>query len=115
MKLNVFKTIIAIAISALLAYTFSIYNNSVNDWVLPVCVGTVGCIMLVCALALDISYLRSMLNIKILSGIFFLVCIITNALYAFVGVSTPKVIITNGFFVLIHILLVYGLAKANKD
>ena len=115
MKFNVVKTIIAIAASLLVAYAMYAWDKSDNGWILPIVAFVESAILLTCALGIKFEWLRTMANIKITSWIFFIICLIMNIIFSGRAFSVPAFVISNGSVVLIAILLIYSLAKANKD
>lgn len=115
MKFNVVKTIIALAASLLVAYAMYAWDKSGNGWFLPVVAFIESGLLLTCALGIKFEWLRSMANIKITSWIFFIICVVMNVIFAGKPFSIPNFIISNGTVLLIASLIIYSLAKANKE
>lgn len=115
MKLDIVKTIIAMAASALIAYGMYTWCVSDKEVILSVSSFVEIAILLTAALGLKVDYLRSMANIKIVSWIFFIVVLIMNIIFSRNDFSTPAFIISNGCTILLFVLIVYSLIKANKN
>ena len=115
MRFDVVKTIIAIAASLLVAYAMYAWDKSDNGWMLPIVAFIESGILLTCALGIKFDWLRSMANIKITSWIFFIICLVMNIIFARRAFSIPAFVISNAVFVVIGILIIYSLAKANKE
>lgn len=115
MKFNIVKTIIAIAASLLVAYAMYAYDKSGNGWLLPIFAFIESAVLQTCALGINVEGLRTMANIKITSWAFFVICMIMNAIFSCMEFSVPAFVISNGVVVLMAILLIYSLARANKE
>ena len=115
MRFNVVKTIIAVVASLLIAYGMYAYDKSGNGWLLPIITFVESAVLLTCALGIKFEWLRTMVNIKITSWIFFAICLIMNIIFTGRAFSVPAFIIANGTVALVAILLIYSLAKANKE
>ena len=118
MKCNVILTTIAVALSALLAYALYCWCKMPEANLL---VSICGGVTLVCTLAttLGISFERSRtsVNIKVVSGVFALLFLISNIVFCCVAnFAYPLYIILNGLLLLIWILIIYSIHKATtKD
>lgn len=115
MKLNPVKTAIAVLFGSLIAYSMSFFNSFAGNLLFPIACGVESAIIMTIAMALELSWMRTMTNIKITSWLFFVALLILNLIFGFVGVSTPLFIILNGAITLIYILIVYSLGKASKE
>ena len=115
MKFNVVKTIIAIVASLLVAYAMYSWDKSDNGWLLPIVAFVESGVLLTCALGIKFEWLRSMANIKITSWVFFIICLVMNSIFSSRVFSVPAFVISNGAIVLVAFLLIYSLAKANKE
>ena len=114
MKINFIPTIIAIALSALVAYgCFSLRQDNFNNLL------GIGCFVMMSiatALTLGLGFesSRTTTNIRVLSAIFTLIFLASNLIFCFISFSVPTYIITNGILLLIFILLTYSIAKAKQ-
>lgn len=114
MKLDVVKTVIAVALSLLVAYGMYAFDASEHGWLLPGVTFVEMLLFLITALGLKIEWLRTMANIKIVAWVFFLIGLIANIIFSRFNFDVAAFILTNGCVSLIFALLVYSLAKANK-
>ena len=106
MKLDVVNSLIAIAISALMAY--ACYEICVYDRVrLVVTIGaflTLG-ITSVFSLGITLEQVRSSTMLKALAWVIRIVEIITNGIFVFFDFSVPVYVIINGLILLIFALI----------
>ena len=105
MKLDVVKSLIAIAISALLAYAcYEICNYERVQWVIAA--GAFVSIGIPSMLALGVSshQERSSVMLKTLSWVFLLIEIVSNGVFVFFDFSIPVYIIINGLILLMFVL-----------
>ncbi len=114
MKINLVTTIIALAISLLIAYVFFAFCN--NEHQLLVSIGSFVFLFLTIEMTIGVSFdfSRMTTNIRVLSGIFFIIGLISNLLFCFLDFSVPSYVITNGVLLLVFILIVYGIYKAKE-
>jgi len=100
MKVNVINTAIALAISLLIAYGLYSIESNANRYL----VTTGGFIFLSTTLVLmiGISFAlpRTAVNLKIVSGVFFVVALLSNLIFSFVNFSEVSYIVTNGIVLL---------------
>jgi hypothetical protein len=53
-------------------------------------------------------------NIKVVSGIFFAIALLSNLIFTFINFSVPGYIIINGILLLVFILIAYSINKAKQ-
>lgn len=113
MKVNAVTTIISVAISAIVAYCLYSWCKSDNQILL--CIGGFISLALTMMFTIGVSFeqSRTTTNVRFLSGTFFVLALISNIIFAFVQFSSPAYILVNGLLLLIWLLLVYGIKKAN--
>jgi len=114
MKIDYIKTIIAIAVSMLIAYGFYSFQHSENSQLL---VFTSFIELLLAGffvLGLRFEQSRTTTNIRVVSTIFFFVFLFSNITFSFFEFSKQVYIITNGLLVLTSILIIYSLLKAKQ-
>lgn len=115
MKINFIPSIIAIVLSALIA--FGMYSwCRCKDMNLLIAIVSGMCMCLTSGLALGISWsdARKSTNIKIVSSVFASLEIAINVIFcSLITFSVPAYIITIGISLLIWMLIIYGIAKAN--
>ena len=105
MKLDIVKSLIAVAISALLAYAcYEICDCERLQWVIAV--GSFVSIGIPMMLALGVSSQqeRSSVMLKTLSWVLLLIEIVSNGVFSFFDFSIPVYIIVNGLILLIFAL-----------
>lgn len=114
MKIDFVKTIIAIAVSMLIAYGFYSFHHSENSQLL---VATSFIELLLSGffvLGLRFEQDRTTANVRLVTSIFFIVFLMTNIVFSFFEFSKQAYIIINGLLMLSCILIVYSLLK-NKQ
>ena len=105
MKLDIVKSLIAVAISALLAYAcYEICDYERLQWVIAV--GSFVSIGIPMMLALGVSSQqeRSSVMLKTLSWVLLLIEIVSNGVFSFFDFSIPVYVIVNGLILLIFAL-----------
>ena len=108
MKLDVVKSIIAVAISALLAYAcYEICNYEHVQWVIAAGAFVSIGIPMMLALGVSSHQERSSVMLKTLSWIFLLIEMVSNGVFVFFDFSIPVYIIVNGL-ILLTLLLIYN-------
>lgn len=108
MKLDVVKSLIAVAISALLAYAcYEICDYEHVQWVISAgAFVSIGIPMLL-ALGVSSQQERSSVMLKTLSWVFLLIEMVSNGVFVFFDFSVPVYIIVNGL-ILLTFLLIYN-------
>lgn len=106
MKLDVVKSLIAFAISALLAYAcYVICDKEHVQWIITAgSFVTIG-VPMILALGASSQCERSSIMLKVLSWVIILIEIISNVIFAFCDFSTPVYIIINGLILLTFVLI----------
>ena len=114
MKLNYVQTILAIAISILIAY--GLYSLADNEHKMILSAGSFVffAITLIITLGARFSLTRTTTNVKVVGGIFFLVAFISNLTFTFIEFSAPSYFIVNGILALIFILIIYSINQAKQ-
>jgi ABC-type glycerol-3-phosphate transport system permease component len=114
MRLNFVKTILAIAISSLIAYGFYSFHNRENKILLSVVSFIFLAITLVFSIGISFELSRTTTNIRAVAGIFFLIALISNIIFSFMNFSIPFYVIINGILMLSFILIEYSINKAKQ-
>ena len=114
MKINFLQTIIAIAVSLLIAYGLYSFHDSENKILLSVGSFVFLAITLVLTIGTSFQLPRTTTNVRVVSGIFFAVALISNLIFTFVAFSVPSYVITNGILLLVFILIAYSINKAKQ-
>lgn len=117
MKLNIVPSIIAFAISALIAYgLYSWCRNADMQILLSIFGGVSMLLTFGSMLAISFEDSRTTVNVRVLSGVFAFLVILSNAIFCCISsFSTPLYVIINGLLMLIWFLSAYGVTRANKQ
>ena len=116
MKINIFLVFICAALAGLSAFGFYMANEGDTYRVL-ITVGSAISLFITLGgtLALTSPNRGSIVNIRVISGIFFLVLLIEHIIFSFSGVRfTPYIVIT-GILALFYILLCYITMRALRQ
>ena len=106
MKLDVVKSLIAVAISALLAYAcYEICDYEHLQWIIAIGSFLTLGVPLILALGIAIHRERSSTMLKALAWVVFLVEFIVNGIFVFYDFTVPVYIIINGLILLIFALI----------
>ena len=114
MKINLVQTIIAIAVSALIAYGLYNFHDSENKILLSAGSFVFLASTLVLTIGTSFQLPRTTTNVRVVSGIFFAVALISNLIFTFVEFSVPSYVITNGILLLVFILIAYSINRAKQ-
>jgi hypothetical protein len=114
MKINFVQTIIAIAVSLLIAYGLYSFHTSENKILLSAGSFVFLAATLVMTIGTSFEFPRTTTNIRVVSGIFFVVALISNLIFTFITFSVPSYVITNGILLLVFILIAYSINKAKQ-
>lgn len=114
MKINPVQTAIAVAISLLI--TYGLYSSSESESRILLSVGSFVFLAatLIVTLGAKFDFFRTATNIKITSGIFFVIAFISNLFFTFLYFSVPSYVIVNGILFLTFILIAYSISKAKQ-
>ncbi|MDR2650801.1 MAG: hypothetical protein LBC68_00595 [Prevotellaceae bacterium] len=114
MKVNFIPIVIATAISLLIAYGLYSFYDGGNKLLLSIGSFLFFAPTLITAIGISFPLPRTNLNIKVVSGIFFVIALISNVIFSFFDFSVPTYVLTNGILALIFILTVYSINKAQQ-
>lgn len=114
MKINFVQTIIAIAVSLLIAYGLYSFHDSENKILLSAGSFVFLSTALVMTIGASFELPRTTTNIRVVSSIFFAIGLISNLIFAFLYFLVPIYILTNGILLLVFILIIYSINKANQ-
>lgn len=114
MKVNFIKSVIALAISGLIAYGFYSFHNSENKLLL--CLGAFLFTAVTTLMSIGISFglPRTTTMVRTVSGIFFVVALLSSLIFSFTDFSKQLYIIVNGILFLIYVLVSYSISKAKQ-
>ena len=114
MKINFVQTIIAIAVSLLIAYGLYSFHDSENKILLSVGSFVFLATTLILTIGTSFELPRTTTNVRVVSGIFFAVGLVSNLIFTFVAFSVSSYVITNGLLLLVFILIAYSINKAKQ-
>lgn len=115
MKVKVVPTIIALGISTLLAYAlYNICHTEGKELLLAIGGGL--CLFLTLATCLGVRFeqSRTSANVAVVGAVFFVLMLISNALFAYLQFETHTYVIVNGILLLLFLLIAYLIAKAKQ-
>ncbi len=112
MKINFIQTIIAIAVSLIISYGLFSFHNSDNKILLSAGSFVFLATTLVLAIGTNFQLPRTTTNVRVVSGIFFAVALISNLIFTFINFSVPSYVIIIGILLLVFILIAYAINKA---
>lgn len=114
MKIDFIKTVIAIALSSLIAYGFFAFNTSINKNLLTY--GSLLFLIVTLMMTIGVSFNlpRTTSLIRTVSAIFFGIAFFSNLLFSFVNFKAEIYIIVNGILFLIYGLTTYSISKAKQ-
>ncbi len=111
MKINFVQTIIAIALSLLISYGLYSFHNSENKMLLSAGSFVFLALTLIITIGASFELPRTTTNVKVVSGIFFAVALISNLIFTFIKFSVPSYVIINGILLLVFILIAYSINR----
>ncbi|MCB9427057.1 MAG: hypothetical protein H6584_08555 [Flavobacteriales bacterium] len=114
MKANFVEIIIAIAVSLLIAYGLYSFHDSENKILLSVGSFVFLAVTLIFTIGTSFELPRTTTNVRVTSGIFFVIGLISNLIFTFLDFSVPSYILINGILLLVFILIAYLVNKAKQ-
>lgn len=112
MKINIFLTLISVALALLVGYlAYSVAAGDLHDVVCGV--GSTICFIatLIPSMALTFESSKVGANVRVLSVLFFVVFLISHFCFAGFGVKMPYYIICNGLILLVYLAIVYKMSS----
>ncbi len=114
MKIDFIQTIIAIAVSLLIAYGLYSFHESENKILLSAGSFLFFSTTLVTTIGASFALPRTTTNIKVVSGVFFVIALISNLIFACINFSVPMYLIINGVVWLLFIMITYSIHIAKQ-
>lgn len=114
MKINFVQTIIALAVSLLIAYGLYSFHDSENKILLSAGSFVFLATTLILTIGTSFALPRTTTNVRVVSGIFFAVALISNLIFTFIAFSIPSYVITNGILLLVFILIAYSIIEVGS-
>lgn len=112
MKINFVQTIIALAVSSLIAYGLYSFQGTENKILLSLGSFVFLAPTLTLTIGTSFELPRATTNVRVVSGIFFVIALLTNLIFSFINFSIPSYVIINGILFLVFILIAYSINKA---
>jgi len=114
MKIDFIKTIIALAVSMLIAYGFFSLHHSENSQLLVFTSFVELFLSSFIVLGFRFELNRTTTNVRTVASIFFAVFLIVNIVFSFLIFSEQLYVILNGLIFLLGMLIVYSIIKAKQ-
>jgi len=114
MKINFVQTIISVAVSLLIAYGLYSFHDSENKILLSVGSFIFFATTLTLTMGTNFTLPRTTANIRVVSGIFFVIALVSNLIFTFINFFVPSYIIVNGILLLVFISVVYSIYRAKQ-
>lgn len=115
MRPNFFLTLITLLLTALISYlAYSVAEGMEND---AICgVGSAVCFLTTLLPTMGMKYdsARVGANIRILSGLFFLLFLVSHACFISLGIKMPYYVIANGILLVIFLAIFYKLCSGQE-
>ena len=102
------------AVSLLIAYGLYSFHDSDKKILLSAGSFVFLATALVMSIGVSFELPKTTTNIKVVSGIFFGIALISNLIFTFINFSVPSYVITNGILLLVFILIAYSINKAKQ-
>lgn len=115
MKINVVLSLIILVLSSLLGYwVYSVADTDIHATLAGVL--SAICLALPLTLGFGVSYntSASLVNIRMLSCVLFLIMLILHFYYAATGISMPYYVLVNGILICIYVAIVYAIVKSKQ-
>lgn len=114
MKIKAIPTIIAAAVSALISYGLYSWCKTDGHEIL-LAIGGFVCLFITLTGCIGLHFEgRTTTSTATVAGIFFVLMLISNVVFALVQFSTPLYIIVNGLLLLTMVLIIYSVSKAKQ-
>lgn len=116
MRINFVLTLISLAIAALLGWMcYAIVGSAApNALIAGIGSGVCFAVPLLTAIGFSFESEGTGMNIRTLSFVMFFVMLAAQLIFAFTHISMPTYAIVSGILLLIHIAVVYMIARANQ-
>ena len=113
MKLHVVNFLVTVSISALIAYgLWSIDGDLKNFVAVGSFVFMVG--TLVPSFGIDFDVARRAVNLRVVCGIFFVIGLVMNTVFSFIGTSQTMYVLVNAIVFLLFVVIANSIYNANQ-
>lgn len=114
MKVNFVNSLIAVAISALLAYAcYEICDYERVQWVITIGAFITIALPVLFAMGISAKEQRGAIMLKTLSYVFFVMELVANGIFVFFDFQVPVYVIINGLLLLIYLLIYNSIYKTH--
>lgn len=114
MKVNFVNSLIAVAISALLAYVcYEICDYERIQWVITIGAFITIALPALFAIGVSVKEQRGSIMLKTLSYVFFIMELVANGIFVFFDFQVPLYVIINGLLLLIYLLIYNSIYKTH--
>jgi hypothetical protein len=114
MKINFVQTIIAVALSLLISYGLFSFHANENKVLLSIGSFVFLSVTLSMTIGATFEFPRTTTNVRVISGIFFGIALLSNLIFTFLNFLVPTYIVVNGILLLLFILIAYSVNKAKQ-
>ena len=111
MKVNPITTLIAVGLSALMAYGFYSFNDNALKLMLAIGGFITFVITLFFALGVRFDFYTKNINIRTTSTLFFGVFLASHVLFSFLTFTQGVYVVVHGILTLLYLLILYYLAR----
>ncbi|MFM7671937.1 MAG: hypothetical protein ACKO6Q_05015 [Bacteroidota bacterium] len=113
MKVNIVPSLVSLGLSLLLAYGFYELGHEPTRLIHTIGGGLFMLTALTFLIGVQFENPRTTTNVRTLSSVFFLTALLSHVLFSLTSFSISLYIITEGILIMIYILMVYSLSKAD--
>ncbi|UTC63456.1 hypothetical protein E4O05_06120 [Treponema sp. OMZ 787] len=113
-KINIVQIIIAIGINVIIGFAFYNYAHTEYRLIFGITSGTLLAIISFFMAGISHPNNKKNLNIKTLSGIFYIIMLIMNLIFMFINFKLPIFIIVNGIIFLIYLSIYSAIQKSRQ-
>jgi hypothetical protein len=114
MKLQLVPALIAIAISALIAFGMYSFTIGLNKQLIALGSFLFVAVTLISAIGVSYDHKRTGTNVRALAMVFFFIALISNIGFVYLSFSQAAYIIINGILLLVFILISYAIVGAKQ-
>ncbi|MFD1628660.1 hypothetical protein [Pseudopedobacter beijingensis] len=114
MKVNFVKSIIALAVSGLIAYGFYSFHSTESKGVLVIGSFLFLAITLLFSIGISFNLSRTVALVRTVSIIFFFISLVSNLVFIYINFNMPLYIIINGILFLIYVLVAYSISQSKQ-
>lgn len=114
MKIKIIPAIIALGISLLMAYGFYSFCDTDRNFAMAAGSFATAAITLLVTIAGKFELPRTSANVKTVAGLFCVLSIASNLVFAYITFAMPAYVITMGIEMLVFLLITYSIYQAKQ-